>query len=404
MANAATTRDLRAGNRAKVLRHIVIAQETTRARLAVECRLSAATVTNVVGDLLREGLIEERGSVPSDGGRPIARIGVNATGAYFLGADVGEHGVAVELFDLSFQRLDREFREGATRDATPAEIGVALRDAVRAIRDRNPQREARLMGLGLGLPGIVEGANGSHRGSGVVLFAQSLGWPSVRLEELVDTAGLEVFADNGAKALASAEMWFGAVRGVDHALVALLGRGIGLGVVTRGDLMRGFASSAGEWGHVKVGRDGPLCRCGARGCLEAYVGADAILRRWRDAGGSPDGLGWRALTALVEAADAGETAAVAVLDETLEILATALANLVNLTNPERIVIGGWVGLRLMQARQKELELLIRAEALDRPGAQFTIELCRFEGDSVALGAALLPLQRLIDHPATKATL
>ena len=404
MANAATTRDLRAGNRAKVLRHIVIAQETTRARLAVECRLSAATVTNVVGDLLREGLIEERGSVPSDGGRPIARIGVNATGAYFLGADVGEHGVAVELFDLSFQRLDREFREGATRDATPAEIGVALRDAVRAIRDRNPQREARLMGLGLGLPGIVEDANGSHGGSGVVLFAQSLGWPSVRLEELVDTDGLEVFADNGAKALASAEMWFGAVRGVDHALVALLGRGIGLGVVTRGDLMRGFASSAGEWGHVKVGRDGPLCRCGARGCLEAYVGADAILRRWRDAGGSPDGLGWRALTALVEAADAGETAAVAVLDETLEILATALANLVNLTNPERIVIGGWVGLRLMQARQKELELLIRAEALDRPGAQFTIELCRFEGDSVALGAALLPLQRLIDHPATKATL
>ena len=404
MANGATTRDLRAGNRARVLRHIVIAQETTRARLALECRLSAATVTNVVGDLLREGLIEERGSVPSDGGRPIARIGVNATGAYFLGADVGEHGVAVELFDLSFQRLDREFREGATRDATPAEIGVALRDAVRAIRDRNPQREARLMGLGLGLPGIVEDANGSHGGSGVVLFAQSLGWPSVRLEELVDTDGLEVFADNGAKALASAEMWFGAVRGVDHALVALLGRGIGLGVVTRGDLMRGFASSAGEWGHVKVGHGGPLCRCGARGCLEAYVGADAILRRWREAGGSPDGLGWRALTALVEAADAGETAAVAVLDETLEILATALANLVNLTNPERIVIGGWVGLRLMQARQKELELLIRAEALDRPGAQFTIELCRFEGDSVALGAALLPLQRLIDHPATKATL
>jgi predicted NBD/HSP70 family sugar kinase len=404
MANAATTRDLRAGNRAKVLRHIVIAQETTRARLAVECSLSAATVTKVVGDLLREGLIEERGSVPSDGGRPIARIGVNARGAYFLGADVGEHGVAVELFDLSFQRLDREFREGSTRDARPAEIGEALRDAVRAIRDRNPEREARLMGLGLGLPGIVEDAAGSHGGSGVVLFAQSLGWPSVRLDELLDAPGLDVFADNGAKALATAEMWFGAVRGVDHALVALLGRGIGLGVVTGGDLMRGFASSAGEWGHVKVGRDGPVCRCGAHGCLEAYVGADAILRRWREAGGSPDGLGWRALTALVDAADAGDTAAVAVLDETLEILATALANLVNLTNPERIVIGGWVGLRLMQARHKELELLIRAEALDRPGAQFTIELCRFEGDSVALGAALLPLQRLIDHPATKATL
>ena len=149
MANGATTRDLRARNRANVLRQVVLSQETTRAGLAVACQLSAATVTNVVGDLLREGLLEERGLVPSDGGRPIARIGVKASGAYFLGADVGEHGVAVELFDLSFTLLDREFREGQTRDAKPAEIGAALHDAVSAIRARNPQCEAQLIGLGL---------------------------------------------------------------------------------------------------------------------------------------------------------------------------------------------------------------------------------------------------------------
>lgn len=401
MANGATTRELRARNRANVLRQVVLSQETTRARLAVACQLSAATVTNVVGDLLEEGLLEERGSIPSDGGRPIALIGARASGAYFLGADVGEHTVAIELFDLSFTRLDREFRESQTRDASPMEMGAALQAGVAAIRARNPECESRLIGLGLGLPGIVEDASGLHGGHGEVLYAQSLGWPPVHLDEFLDVGGLEVFADNGAKALATAEMYFGAVRGVDHALVVLLGRGIGLGVVAEGQLVRGLTSSAGEWGHIKVGRGGPLCRCGARGCLEAYAGSDAILRRWSDAGGNPPGSGWGALTALVAAADAGDAAAVAAVDETLEILGIALSNLVNLTNPELIVIGGWVGLCLMQSRRKELETQIRVASLVRPGGQFALELCRFEGDSISLGAALLPLQRIIDHPLAK---
>lgn len=403
MADGATTRDLRTRNRARVLRQVVVAGETTRADLAAQCHLSTATVTNVVGDLLREGLIEERGSLPSDGGRPIGQIGVHAPGAYFLGADVGEHGVAVELFDLSFERLDREFREGRTRESTPTEIGEALQDAVSAIRARHPEQEPRLVGLGLGLPGIVEDTTGSHGGHDVVLYAQSLGWPPVPVDELLRADGLEVFADNGAKTLATAEIWFGAARDVDHAIVALLGRGIGLGVVSNGELMRGLASSAGEWGHTKVSVGGPRCRCGAHGCLEAYVGADAILRRWRDSGGEPPGSGWRALTALVASADAGDSAAIRVLDETVEILALALGNLVNLTNPERVIVGGWVGLCLMQSRRAQLEAQVRAAALERPGSQFTLELCRFEGDSVALGAALLPLQRLIDGPMAKVT-
>lgn len=396
MANGGTTRDLRTRNRSRVLREIVLARTTTRAELATRCALSAATVTNVVGDLLREGIIEERGSLPSDGGRPVAPLGVRADGAYVMGADVGEKGVAVELFDLALNRVDREFRDGS-RESSPAEIGVALQQAVAAVRERNPEAEGRLVGLGLGLPGIVEDAMGSHGGQGVVLYAQSLGWPPVHLDELL-TTDLEIFADNGAKTLATAEMWFGAARGVDHALVALLGRGVGLGAVTGGELMRGLTSSAGEWGHTKISRGGPLCRCGARGCLEAYIGADAILARWRETGAQPPGSGWRALQALIAAADGGEPAAVQVLEQTLDTLSLALANLVNLMGPERIVIGGWVGLAVMQARSAELEDRVRADALQRPGAQFELRTCRFEGDSVALGAALLPLQRLIDHP------
>ena len=96
-----------------------------------------------------------------------------------------------------------------------------------------------------------------------------------------------MLADNGAKALAAAEMWFGSVRGVDHALVALLGRGVGLGIVTSGRLLRGSRSSAGEWGHTKVIANGRPCRCGGRGCLEAQVGADALSPPGESAAATP---------------------------------------------------------------------------------------------------------------------
>lgn len=402
MAAASTSRDLRTRNRAVVLTHVVRSGEVTRAELATACGLSAGTITNVVGDLMREGLVEERGSMPSDGGRPVAKLGVRPSGAYLLGADVGEKGVAVELFDLSMRRVDREFSESSTREADPSEVSGALRDAVQAIRARNAHVASRLVGLGLGLPGIVEDPEGSHEGSSVVLHAQSLGWPAMKVDEMLGSPDLEVFADNGAKALATAEVWFGSARDVDHAAVALLGRGVGLGLVSGGELLRGSSSSAGEWGHTKITPDGRLCRCGSHGCLEAYVGADGLLGRWRELGGAPVGNGWGALTQLVEEADAGEPAARTALDETLEILAHAFANLVNLMNPRLLVVGGWVGLCLMRARADELERRTRALSLDRPGGQFEFRLCHFEGDAVALGAALLPLERLIERPLSPA--
>ncbi|MCV2395198.1 ROK family protein [Actinotalea sp. M2MS4P-6] len=398
MPEQLTTRELRARNRSRVLRELVLSQESTRAGLALALALSPATITNVLADLEAEGLVEDRGSVPSDGGRPIVKVGIRAGGAYVLGADVGEKGVAVELFDLAMTRVDREFRDAATRGANPAEIATALQAAVDAILGRNTAIRDRVVGLGLGLPGIVEDAGGSHAGHGVVLYAQSLGWPAVHLDELVDVPGLQVLADNGAKALAAAEIWFGSVRGVDDAVVALLGRGVGLGLVSSGRLLRGARSSAGEWGHTKIAADGRVCRCGGRGCLEAHVGSDALIAAWRERGGEPDGSGWRALDALVAAADRGDAAAVAVVDEALGTLALSLANLVNLTNPQKVVIGGWVGLRLMRSRRDELEARIREASLQRPGSQFELELCQFEGDSVALGAALLPLEKLIETP------
>lgn len=391
-AAPATVSGVRQRNRTQALRSIILSGQTSRAELARESGLSVASVTNLVSELISEGLIVEAGSVASSGGRPVTLLAPNPGGAYFLGADVGERGVAVELFDLSMTRIDREFRGG--REGEPIEaIATDLDEALDALRDRNPDAWQRLVGIGLGLPGIVE-----HDADGrQVLYAQSLGWPPVPVTELV-THDIPIFAENGAKTQAMAELWDGAARGVSEALVVLLGRGVGLGIVTNGELAHGLSSSAGEWGHVKIVRDGKLCRCGGRGCVEAYVGADAILDSWRESGGVFEGSGWRAIGELLEADKAGDPVAVAVVAELVATLGSALGGLVNLTNPERVVIGGWVGLRLMETLAERVEAATRAEALARPGAQFELFACRFGGDTVALGAAMMPLEALLAEP------
>ena len=389
----ATVSDVRQRNRSQALRSIILSGSTTRAELARESGLSVASVTNLVSELIAEGLVIEAGTVASSGGRPTTLIEPNPSGAYFLGADVGERGVAVELFDLSMNRIDTEFRGGRSGEPIDGIISD-LDEALDALRLRNPGAWERMAGIGLGLPGIVESDESGRQ----MLYAQSLGWPPVPVTELI-SHDIPIYAENGAKTQAMAELWDGSIRGVEEAVVVLMGRGVGLGIVTNGRLAHGLTSSAGEWGHVKIVRGGKECRCGGRGCVEAYLGADAILSSWRDAGGQFEGSGWNAVGELLTAEAAGDPIATGVVDELIATLGSALGSLVNLTNPERVVIGGWVGLRLMESLAPRIEESIRAESLERPGGQFSLWRSRFGGDTVALGAAMLPLNTVIDEPA-----
>jgi predicted NBD/HSP70 family sugar kinase len=391
----ATVSDVRQRNRRQALRTIILAGQTSRAELAKETELSIGSVTNLVTELIAEGLVIEAGVVASRGGRPVTLLAPNPSGAYFLGADVGERGVAVELFDLSMTRVDREFRGGHEGESLQG-ITADIQGAIEALHERNQDAWERMVGIGLGLPGVVE----PDAGGGQILYAQSLGWPAVAISELVPS-DIPVYAENGAKTLAMAEMWNGAANGIEEALVVLLGRGVGLGIVSNGELSHGYMSSAGEWGHLKIVRNGKQCRCGGRGCVEAYLGADAILDTWRESGGMFEGSGWRAIGELLEADRAGDLTAVAVVEDLVESLGSALGGLVNLTNPRRVIIGGWVGLRLMETLAARIESATRAESLNRPGSQFEMVACRFGGDTVALGAAMMPLGALLNEPAQR---
>ncbi|MGV9213685.1 ROK family protein [Micromonospora sp. RB23] len=395
----ATNRSVRLRNRSALLTKLFLDAPLTRQDLVRSTGLSQPAVSNVVTDLIDEGVVVEAGAAESDGGRPSMLLRVAPRYAFVIGVDVGETRVRVELFDFAMTLLASvEYPLDPARTEPDVVAGHVLA-GIEAVTGSAGVATADVLGVGIGVSGVVE------QGDEAVVHAQALGWDRVPLERLIGAGtDLPLHIDNGAKTLGQAEMWFGAGRGARHAVFALVGSGVGAAVVTNGATYRGASSSAGEWGHTTLVYGGRTCRCGARGCLEAYVGAEAIIDRYREArrGRAVPGEDEESqLAALVAAGDSSTTAR-QVLDDTAGYLGAGVANLINLFNPERVVLGGWAAMALGDLLPAVREAAGR-QALRQPYEQASIELCRLGVDAVALGAATLPIARFLTAGGVRPT-
>ncbi len=395
----ATNRSVRLRNRSALLTKLFLDGPLTRQDLVRSTGLSQPAVSNVVADMIDEGLVAEAGAAESDGGRPSMLLRIKPRFAFLIGVDVGETRVRVELFDFAMTLLASvEYPLDPARTEPDLVAGHVLA-GIDAVTGQAGVATGDVLGVGIGVSGVVE------QGTEAVVHAQALGWDRVPLERLIGAGtDLPLHIDNGAKTLGQAEMWFGAGRGARHAVFALVGSGVGASVVTNGATYRGASSSAGEWGHTTLVYGGRACRCGARGCLEAYVGAEAIIDRYREArrGRPVPGEDEESqLAALVAAADTSTTAR-RVLDDTAGYLGAGVANLINLFNPERVVLGGWAAMALGDLLPAVREAAGR-QALRQPYEQASIELCRLGVDAVALGAATLPIARFLTEGGVRRT-
>ncbi len=405
--NRRTVRDLRRGNRARVLQRLYFDGPLSRQELGPATGLSSGSISNVVAELVAEGVLEEAGIVDSDGGRPRTLLRVAPAGGLLIGIDIGETRVRVELFDLSLTELARTERllaqHGYDVDRVVAHVRIGVADV---LRDAGAD-PADLLGIGIGVPGIIEqdsGAAGAPGGTGAIVHGQTIGWTAVPFEKLLREAvevppEVPLFIDNGAKTLGQAEMWFGGGRGAREAAVALIGSGVGACVVHAATRGESAGNSALEWGHTTVRIRGRRCRCGSLGCLEAYAGAEALRERWQEAGGplpaaADDETAIATLLAAAFPAPGGPPAdpvALSLLDDTAEYLGAAVADLINLFRPERILIGGWAGLLIGPHLLPEVRRYAGEYALHHAASRTTIELSRLGPDAVTVGAATLPL-------------
>ncbi|MFC8429076.1 ROK family transcriptional regulator [Streptomyces sp. NPDC057253] len=386
-----TSRDIRTANRYEVLRQIIAESPTSRQELAAATGLSLATVATLVGELLDLRMITEVGFEESAGGRPRGLVAVNASGGALIGVDIAETYVHVELFDLALNVLARAEEDVRPGESLPEQVVAHVAAAVGSVVAQAGVEGARVLGVGVSVPGQVD------RATGISEYAPNWDWHDVPLLDLLsEYIAYPLYLDNPLRASAVAELWFGAARGRVNAVVVNLGTGVGAGLILGGGLHRGVSNSAGEWGHNTIVLDGRLCRCGNHGCVESYVGAPGIMLNLRELSPDSELLHPGDQTATVAALARGmltrDPVAVEVVRHTARYLGASIAHLVNLFNPEVVVLASWVAAALGEPLVEEVREAVARHALPRPMAATEIVLSPIPTDPVCLGAATFALE------------
>lgn len=325
--------NLREEGRLRVLQALYDSAGTSRPELVKVTRLSRATVSSLVADMIAAGLVcEDSGLAEAESrsmGRPAQPLSLNRSAAYAVGADIGHAHVRVALCDL-YGTPVWDQAEVKEVDGAPQETLDLVADLIEsALRECHVPRQ-RVLGLGADIASPVR-SDGALGAEGIMA-----GWEHIRPgAELQRRTGLATQLINDANAGALAEHRYGAGRGTDDMVYVRLSAGIGAGIITAGRLLLGTGGLAGEIGHLPVVQAGPVCRCGNRGCLETVASPVAIARLLADSWGRPVTPG--ELPRLLAANSPG---AVRVIEDAGEAIGRALAGLVTLFNPQLIVIGG----------------------------------------------------------------
>ncbi|WP_336630910.1 MULTISPECIES: ROK family protein [unclassified Microbacterium] len=394
-ARKRTSRDIRSESRLDLLHAMLSVETSTRNELARMTGLSAATVGTLVTELLAENLLAEAGLEAGGTGRPTTVLRINGARGHIVGIDVAETYVRAVVFDAALDELGSAEVSLDESFASVEHIAAGVVRAVDAAVETIGIDRRSLLGVGVALPGLV------HDGTGMAGVVPSWAWRNVELiQRLRDRMGAPIVLENPLKAIATAELWFGQGRTSENMVIANLGTGVGAGVVIGGRILRGATDSAGEWGHSLLSLDGRMCRCGRRGCVEAYVGAPGILETLREV--DPEHpLTARHQREFIEAVAAAARAAdpdaavVETIDRTARYLGSALADIAAILNPEQLMLTGWTAWTLgdlllpgtMQA------LMDRAPRGSVAGLELVISTVR--GNSVAIGVATLAFERFL---------
>jgi N-acetylglucosamine repressor len=395
-------RDVCLYNRATIFRSVREAGAISRAELARHSGLNPATVTNIVRELILEGLVEEAGYSGSSGGRRSELLRVRANHSYVVAVSLGRRSIEGMLTDLDMREVT-ECRLTSTSLAHPVEITLpALLALIRDLISRSGVPPSRVRGIGICAPGPLNARRG------LLLTPPNFpNWGRTPLRQIVEQeTGLPTFIDNDANAGALAERWFGIARSMDNFVYILAGAGVGSGIVINGDIYRGEHDVAGEIGHCTIDMNGPRCDCGNCGCLEMYAAPTAIEQRVLRAvesgertlaldlaEGNPDLITFELI---VNAAREGDTLARRVLLDMIDALGVGVVNVVNSFDPEAVILGG----RLTLAEDlvvERLQEIVADRAMANESRPVSVRLSALRSEAAVIGAYSLVLRELFQH-------
>lgn len=388
--NKRLLRDL---NQSIVFNMIVERGSISRTELAKQSGLPAATITRIVGNFLSAGLVSEVSSEESSGGRRPVLLSINPSAGYIVGVKLREDSMTVAICDLNCTIIHAlEENTLANADTLPHRVVEAIAEAVKRCLSEAGISVRKVLGIGVGLSGLIDSSRGICRYSAI------LNWRDVELGPALEfKLRLPVRMDNDVNTLAVAERYFGAGRDAANFLLVTVGRGVGLGIVVGGEIYRGSHGGAGEFGHMTVdtSADAPLCNCGKRGCLEAIASDYGILRA--ATGIDPGHHVEDTIGTLIDRARMGDANTQAIFTRAGNALGVAVANLINIFDPARVLLGG-EGMRAGELILGPLRNTMPQHIFGRSNADIALDTLQTNEANWARGAASLVLHEVFRPP------
>ncbi|GHJ96629.1 transcriptional regulator [Streptomyces sp. NE5-10] len=319
---------LHRANLERVVRAVRMAGSLTQAEIARSTGLSAATVSNIVRELKDGGTVEV--TPTSAGGRRARSVSLSGDAGIVIGVDFGHTHLRVAVGNLAHQVLAEE-SEPLDVDASAAEGFDRAEQLVNRLIEATGIGRDKVIGVGLGVPGPIDVSSGTLGSTSILP-----GWGGINpAEELSARLGVPVHVDNDANLGALGELVWGSGRGVKDLAYIKVASGVGAGLVIDGRVYRGPGGTAGEIGHITLDESGPVCRCGNRGCLETFTAARYVLPLLQPSHG-PD----LTMERMVQLAREGDPGCRRVIADVGRHIGSGIANLCNLLNPSRVVLGG----------------------------------------------------------------
>lgn len=385
-------------NRTNVINVLWREKEITKAQIAENTDLSVPTVMKIINDLADKQLIRELGKGTSSGGKRPVILELNKDAYYIIGVDVNEYWIETVLVNLRLEIVEKRIQDIRTVDNEKTIIQRVIKE-ICAVLNCHVGKGEQVIGIGMGIPGLIDPKTGT------VIHSTALGWDRVNVKKaLREFFDGEIVVEEATRAMAAAEKRVGLAKEVNNFLYIHIGSEIGSAMIVDGRLYYGNHKSSGRLGHIPVEREGVMCECGNRGCLEQYASGNALGRIAQEK--LLYGMGSQMydlvfgdikkvdVYTVFEAATNGDDLALKILGEAADYLGMAVTGVMNMLDPELIILDGKI------CRTGKIYMELFQKSLRRRNQRYTdykVRVADFKAadNRTSVGAATFLLEDLI---------
>ena len=385
----------------RILRLIYEYNRISRSDLVQKTGYSAFLISKLCERLLRGGYISETGSGDSTGGRRPTLLSISPGLGRVIGIHLGTVNVRIALTDITGTLIESLKAPSKASSGPEVAIPHLIELTERVLRKANVSH-GDLRGIGMGISGVLDRENGT-----TLFWPKVPQWVNVPVQKLLeDHFQCGVQLEDTPRTMAFAERRIGVAQGVSEFIYLMIGAGTGSALFLNGQLYTGSNGFAGEFGHITIDENGPLCSCGNRGCLETLISASTLIRKaqqalsqglsiqlWQLTAGDPDKV---SVEMIAQAARDNDRFSMRLLTEAGTHLGLAMVGLINLLNPELIVVGGGLALAAGELLLPHVERVIRDRALIRAVNKVSIQISGLQDLDWARGAALLAAEKALE--------